>query len=299
MRHLFMVITILLGACLSDSTSTSMDNVPMTNLQGNPTLQLLASSCMADVDCASGHCEDIDPLSGIGICCNSACGGVSDCQSCLNMLTGAGDGNCAVIKLHPIPNKTYTCRPIYNSMGLRHPGIHGSMASPLDAHDVGGSALLGDAPCDMREYCDGISTACPSDTKGPSSSIECRAPISSCDIREWCDGVHNDCPADQFYSIGQGCTAMHECEEPGICDALHVCVSGVPSSSTRKCFPQAVAVNDSDCHKVTTCNGALTCPDLLQSDGTTCHRRTGLDCGKCIAGICTGPYTGYPTVSCP
>jgi hypothetical protein len=86
------------------------------------------STCTSGTQCESGFCVD-------GRCCDTACGGntTTDCQACSVARGAVADGTCTIIAatLH------YICRDY---------------------------AVRTDTPqCDVREYCDGASTACPAD----------------------------------------------------------------------------------------------------------------------------------------
>jgi hypothetical protein len=84
------------------------------------------ASCSNNTQCATGFCVDSK-------CCDTACGGgvLSDCQACSVARGAAVDGVCGVVAG---PNLVI-CRNY-----AQVPGI-----------------------CDLREYCDGASTACPPD----------------------------------------------------------------------------------------------------------------------------------------
>lgn len=84
------------------------------------------AACSNNAQCASGFCVD-------SRCCDTACGGgsLSDCQACSVARGAANDGVCGVIAG---PNQVI-CRNY-----AQNPGI-----------------------CDLREYCDGVSAACPPD----------------------------------------------------------------------------------------------------------------------------------------
>jgi hypothetical protein len=84
------------------------------------------AACSNNAQCASGFCVD-------SRCCDTTCGGgsLSDCQACSVARGAANDGVCGVIAG---PNQVI-CRNY-----AQNPGI-----------------------CDLREYCDGVSAACPPD----------------------------------------------------------------------------------------------------------------------------------------
>ena len=84
------------------------------------------ASCSSNAQCASGFCVDSK-------CCNTACGGttLTDCQACSIARGASADGLCSVVAG---PNLTI-CRN-YAQVPVK---------------------------CDAREYCDGVSAACPPD----------------------------------------------------------------------------------------------------------------------------------------
>ena len=85
-------------------------------------------TCSVGTQCASGFCAD-------GRCCDTACGGnvVTDCQACSAARGAVADGTCTIIPA----GLQYICRDY---------------------------AVRTDIPqCDVREYCDGESAACPAD----------------------------------------------------------------------------------------------------------------------------------------
>jgi hypothetical protein len=95
------------------------------------------AACSNNSQCASGFCVD-------SRCCDTACGGgsLSDCQACSVARGAANDGVCGVIAG---PNQVI-CRNY-----ARVPGI-----------------------CDLREYCDGVNSACPPDV-GTNQGVVCNA----------------------------------------------------------------------------------------------------------------------------
>ena len=84
--------------------------------------------CSSGTQCESGFCAD-------GRCCDAACGGsvTTDCQACSVARGSVADGTCTIIPA----GLQYICRDY---------------------------AVRTDTPqCDVREYCDGVSPACPAD----------------------------------------------------------------------------------------------------------------------------------------
>src|SRR4051812_21458107 len=92
-----------------------------------------------------------------GVCCDTACGGDNpvDCLGCSEAVGATTDGTCQTL---PANTK---CRPA------------------LDA-------------CDVAEFCDGTSTACPPDALVTAGTI-CRPAAGDCDLPEVCTGAHPLC----------------------------------------------------------------------------------------------------------
>ena len=110
-------------------------------------------ACAAGSDCQSGFCTD-------GVCCSTACGDGSktDCQSCVAAESGGTDGTCA-----PIAARLQTvCRAAAGT-------------------------------CDGAEYCDGTSTACPSDALLPAGTV-CLAAADASVRDAVCSGTSATCP---------------------------------------------------------------------------------------------------------
>jgi hypothetical protein len=93
--------------------------------------------CTQNSQCESGFCAD-------GFCCSAACGGSnrSDCQACSVQLGASANGTCTIVPAA----FNYICRDY---------------------------AVRGDNPqCDVREYCNGTSAACPADL-GQRAGLAC------------------------------------------------------------------------------------------------------------------------------
>ncbi len=157
-----------------------------------------------------------------GVCCNSACGGgeTTDCQACSIAAGAAANGTCA-------PTTAGTeCR---------------------------GSA----GACDIAESCNGTDTACPADTKAPTTT-SCRAASGVCDVADTCDGTSNDCPMDAVAQAGILCRlSVGDCDAPEICDgASGDCPMDEKSAAGILCRLSAGA-----CDAPESCDGASNdCP---------------------------------------
>jgi len=136
-----------------------------TDLQINRVYRILVTfagsngqTCTAANQCSSGFCVD-------GYCCDQACGGTqnqlpTDCQACSIAHGAATNGTCGVASSQTL------CRG-YSS---------------------------GDSYCDLREYCDGINTACPPDL-GHHGGLACTGACGS--------GI---CPANDASGAPHVCT---------------------------------------------------------------------------------------------
>lgn len=251
-------------------------------------LGTLGSSCSSSGDCASGFCVD-------GVCCDTACGDSdpADCQACTALLTAAANGTCSPVQRYHGPivsTKDYDCRPIYNSMGLRPPGVH-----------IAGT-LPGDAPCDSQEICDGARLDCPPDLKPGPNTITCRAAVGLCDEIEKCDGFMNECPPDTFGAPRFCATGRYLCESMLICDGMTTECSKPSYYQPADMQLCRAASPTNDCSTNSYCDGTGPgCGVVFQPAGTACRKFTGgviTGCnGTCdAAGVCrnatTPPGTG-------
>jgi len=74
--------------------------------------------------------------------------------------------------------------------------------------------------CDLAEFCDGLSTACPSDAVA-SASTTCRSGSGDvCDPDELCDGVGKSCPADSVASDTEVCRPADACGPAELCTGV-------------------------------------------------------------------------------
>ena len=178
-------------------------------------------------------------------------------------------------------------------------------------------------PCDVAEFCDGISVTCPANQYAPASQV-CRASSGACDDAEFCSGVSAFCPADELSSAGtvcrpgtDACDADESCTgtspdcpadelipngavcraAAGICDLTEYCTgttSACPADQKRTavCRPAA-----GQCDAAETCNGVNDdCPvDAGLADDTPCD-----DGGVCTNGdVCrSGVCIGSPCQAC-
>jgi hypothetical protein len=107
-------------------------------------------------------------------------------------------------------------------------------AGAVDALILSGTCAIADSPappgticrasagpCDVAEFCDGVSTACPFDAFKAKTEI-CRAKAGDCDQEETCTGTSAACPDDKI--LGQGATcrsAVSICDVAEYCDGVN------------------------------------------------------------------------------
>ena len=242
-------------------------------------LEMRLSGCLIDDVCYDegelnplNDCEFCDPqtstTSWTPVVAGTLCGATPDV--CENQDTCDGAGTCT-----DNGYKTTLCRDAVGDCDVAEYCDGSSPACPADVVAGVGiecRAQIGD--CDVAEVCDGVSTECPVDEVA-GSGTECRAATGLCDAVETCDGVSVDCPADEVAANGTECRAA-----TGLCDVAEVCdgVSGV-------CPDDEVAANGTECRAVVgdcdvaeVCDGAsVDCPtDEFAASGTECREATGL-----------------------
>src|SRR6185295_4236280 len=88
-----------------------------------------------------------------------------------------------------------------------------------DAKEPSGTACTDDGnPC-STDQCDGTNDAC--QHPAGNAGAECRASAGICDVAEFCDGVSTACPADDFEPATTECRAS-----AGECDPAENCTGG-------------------------------------------------------------------------
>lgn len=174
------------------------------------------------------------------------------------------------------------------------------------------------AACDLPEFCDGTTTACPPDALAAAATL-CRGVSQACDAPEVCDGTTAACPTDGAAAAGTLCRGIRDaCDAPELCDGTAfgcpadaampagvLCrglagacdVAEACDGSATACPTDAVAAAGTLCRGVADpcdaserCDGsARACPtDASAADGTAC--RDSLTCNgseTCVAGACT------------
>ncbi|MDX2171448.1 MAG: hypothetical protein SF182_30565 [Deltaproteobacteria bacterium] len=139
--------------------------------------------------------------------------------------------------------------------------------------------------CDVTEYCDGVSGACPADGFA-APTVVCRAASAGqlCDLDELCDGSSPFCPPDQVKSAGSPCRAA-----TGACDVAESC-DGVATT----CPTDAHAADGTSCGDGAFCNGGETC------HSGSCGAGSPPCVGACDEGTdsCTGLCPPAPQGTC-
>lgn len=136
----------------------------------------------------------------------------------------------------------------------------------------------------------------------------CREAVGECDIEEFCDGVTEACPDDEFVSNGDPCGTFPECCRDGVCDLFDECVEGIDCAGSSpgdecidtptglagccsegdpgECIPRGnrgCCIDDSDCSyldkdrkcKWGYCSSDYSCFVDAAPAGTLCRRSTG------------------------
>ncbi|NLH47224.1 MAG: hypothetical protein GX444_01330 [Myxococcales bacterium] len=206
-----------------------------------------------------------------GFCCDTACGGsdATDCQVCSATLGASADGTCT-----PLPT-THLCRAATGICDLDEFCDGASGACPTNTYYSSTTVCRAATDlCDAVEYCTGSGANCPADALLASTSI-CRAGTDLCDQPELCTGSSKACPADQVYP------STHECRGvAGDCDVAELC-----DGSTKTCPSDSYLPTSSTCRNVAgPCDVAENCPgdgpdcpiDLFLDASTSCRNAAGL-----------------------
>ncbi|MBI5478086.1 MAG: hypothetical protein HY906_04480 [Deltaproteobacteria bacterium] len=246
------------------------------------------SLCAGVVCTALDECHEVgvcDPMTGL--CSNPTKAPDTPCTEDGNPCTRDvcdGAGACS----HPAGNAGAPCRPSAGDCDLPEFCDGLSPACPADAK-VSSLVLCRPAAgdCDLAETCDGTSAACPVDARRPAGSV-CRAGAGDCDAPETCDGSSVVCPADAKRPAGFVCRAA-----VGACDAAETCdglADTCPADAIRPSGFVCRAVANT-CDLAETCDGlGVACPaDVRMPDDVACT--DGNPCTKddrCHAGSCVG-----------
>ena len=221
-----------------------------------------------------------------GVCCDTACGqgNANDCQACSIAAGAAVDGKCAMVAVGTI------CRSAAGTCDAQEACDGVSSACPADTKLPQGTNCRASAgACDIAETCDGLANTCPADTK-VAAGTECRPRAGICDIAETCDGATDVCPADAKVATGIACRASTgACDIAETCDGVaNTCPSDAKVAAGTECRASAGA-----CDVAESCDGAAnTCPaDAKVAAGSEC-RASAAACD--LAESCNGSADACP-----
>lgn len=235
----------------------------------------LGDGCTLATDCQSGFCAD-------GVCCNSACGGTNDCQSC------NAPGSVGTCVLAPAAT---VCRASVGACDTAEVCDGMNIACPMDTFAPAGTTCrMAAGTCDIAESCTGMSALCPADTFVGGGTV-CRAAVDVCDAPEACTGVTAACPADAVLAAGTGCRPS-----AGMCDLAEACngVSPLCPMNTFVAAGTSCRASAGPCDLPESCSGAAAdCPmDSFVPMGTACRQSVG----ACDATeTCSGMGAACPT----
>lgn len=237
------------GMCVS--TGTPCSDPTGLCCEGTDTC---VTECCADQDCPDDGNECTDEVCSAGVCIHPP---VMDGTVC----NGAPVGDC---------DSQDTCQA----------GVCVDQITPS-----GTVCRLVAGDCDVEEFCDGVSKACPTDGFSD-GTVACRPANGICDVAEFCTGGSADCPADGFAGTDVVCRqAINDCDMDEFCTGKGVeCPADACQPSGTTC-----ADDGNDCTN-DVCDGACNCTHPIRGDGSPCGDQTpGGDCDEadiCIAGIC-------------
>ena len=142
--------------------------------------------------------------------------------------------------------------------------------------------------CDVAEFCDGLTDACPADLFDPAlcddgtycnGTETCNAgicepgtPPSCSGATPWCDEVLENCAE---------CLVDLDCDDGGFCNGPEICAGGACGPGTAP-----------------TCSGStLLCEDTLASCVECLNDTDCIECFLCGAGVCQPPPSSVPAIS--
>lgn len=134
--------------------------------------------------------------------------------------------------------------------------------------------------CDVSEFCDGTSKACPQDEYLPAADPEvdmpCRTANGKCDLDDYCTGESPEC-IDFVVPAGVPCKAGN-----GVCDPAEACTGSDPQCPADEILDDGYACDDGDaCTEGDMClQGACV--------GTEVVMCTAPDAGPSDAGVADG-----------
>ena len=324
------------GAACTDDGLDCTDDTCQTGVCSHPT-QAAGFVCRASTD----ECDPQETCDGVDTVCPGDAF-TADGTTCTDDGLGCTDDTCQTgVCSHPTQAAGFVCRASTDECDPQETCDGVDTNCPGDLTTADGSACTDDGQgctddicaagvcthptqpagfvcrastdeCDPEETCDGIATACASDTftadgtvctddglpctndacqsgvcshPVSASGTVCRASTDECDPAETCDGVASTCGSDVFTADGTVCT------DDGLGCTDDTCQTGVCSHPTQVTGFVCRASTD-ECDPQETCDGiATTCPaDAFTADGATCtDDGEGCTDDICQTGVCSHP----------
>ena len=98
----------------------------------------------------------------------------------------------------------------------------------------------------MAENCSGTAAQCPTDTFKPSGT-QCRAAVNDCDVTDFCNGTSAACP-DNVKPAGSPCgPTPGTCDNQAQCDGSGTCVDKGSKPDNTPCDDQSACSTDEVC----------------------------------------------------
>ncbi|MBM4357991.1 MAG: hypothetical protein FJ096_07760 [Deltaproteobacteria bacterium] len=271
-----------------------------------PTRCTNGSTCLADADCQSGHCEQ-------GVCCNVACDGA--CKSCRASDTGGKDGQCGFVTKGSDPLAQCGLGKLCDGSGACKASL--GQACAAGAECASGFCPTQDGVC-CATACAGVCESCSAkktgDVDGDCGPVvadsdpdnECvDQGAASCGKSGVCDGAL--LPACRLYAAGTVCkagacdaaqlkqTAPSTCNGSGTCDpgATTSCngfLCGVGACKTT-------CVTDVDCATGYFCGQGGVCT-AKKGQGVACGGDKQCSSGFCRDGVCCNTTCGGTCSAC-
>ena len=166
-----------------------------------------------------------------GVCCDTACGNsaTNDCQAC-SVSTGAPtNGTCAVLP------SSYLCGIAYVTCDVPEYCDGVSPACPPNQVAAAGKVCRTSQGCAPEAVCDGTTTICPPVAVFDAGTV-CRPLQGPCDVAEVCDGRSSQCPYDRIATNGTACN-----DGGGFCNAGACTPDGGYPCTQQPPFPTCVA----------------------------------------------------------
>lgn len=235
------------SACWANCTSPAQcKNMTACN-SGQCGPKGIGLACVADGECALGHCVD-------GVCCDTA---ATDCNGCQQCNLGANPGHCMAVPSGQDPHTSCATDASNCVAG----GCNGSGACLPASNSVTCAASCGSVNQLTVTKCNGVSTGCtnaPTTSACPSSLVCASAAAcyancatagdTACASGNYCAG--GNCTAKN--ADGSTCTAADQCSS-GVCSTFHVDSDGDGyggAATVQRCgttAPAGYVSNANDC----------------------------------------------------